>query len=361
VGAVYHLSRWTKTLVPLELFFAACFVFCATLTRYECWALFALGLVLVAWWSWTHERRKQATEANVLIFGLVGGYGIVLWLLYNLIIFHSALAFAYNIDLNGTAQSRLNITLSQSLFTTDHNLKLSLLTMFWSSIDLCGPAILALAGAGVVVLVLRRSDRWRGWFLLALLLTASLFQIMAMYLGQIVLWVPQVAPHQMFNTVYGILILPAVALATAALVSWRRWLAPGILLVVLASSLLVAWQTPTAIVDARPHSGTGGDSDVVYNKAGLYLLEHYHGGRILIDDSRADPVEFFSELDLKNFVVSGFKPYFENALNNPAQHVAWVVVNSGDAINQDMNRHPSRFTRFKLVWHLLFVKVFQRN
>jgi hypothetical protein len=157
VGAVYHLSRWTKTLAPMELFIAACFVFCATLTRYECWALLALGLVLVAGWSWTHERRKQATEAKVLIFGLVGGYGIALWLLYNLIIFHNAFAFfSGGAD---TAQSQQAFLFRFGLLLTDHNLKLSLLTMFWSSVDISGPAIFALAGAGVVVLVLRRFQR----------------------------------------------------------------------------------------------------------------------------------------------------------------------------------------------------------
>lgn len=194
---------------------------------------------------------------------------------------------------------------------------------------------------------------------MALLLAAALFQIAALYFGQIVLWVPQIAPYYLFNTVYGILILPAVALLIAALVSWRRWLAPGVLLVVLASALLMAWQTPIAIASARyevTHSPLLGLDEV-----GLYLEEHYRKGRILIDDTKGSPAEFTSGLDLKDFVVSGFRPYFENALKRPAQHVAWVVAYSGDLVSQDLTRNPGRLARFHVVWSRGALKVFQRN
>ena len=88
VGAVYHLTRWMRTLAVRDLLWGSLFVFAATLTRYEGWALLAAALVAVAVWSRLSDRRRQSPQASLVLFAAIGCYGLVLWFLYNLIIFH---------------------------------------------------------------------------------------------------------------------------------------------------------------------------------------------------------------------------------------------------------------------------------
>ena len=51
IGAVYHLARWMRTLGVRDLLWGALFVFCATLTRYEGWALLAAAVLVVGVWA----------------------------------------------------------------------------------------------------------------------------------------------------------------------------------------------------------------------------------------------------------------------------------------------------------------------
>ncbi len=355
VGAIYHLSRWTRTLDARELVAAAAMTFCATLTRYDGWAVLGAAVVLVFIWSRTHDRRSQATEANVLIFVLIGGYGIGLWVLYNLIIFHNPWAF-----FSGpySAQSQQTISLYLGRLPTARNLALSALTYGWDIMDVCGLGVVAVAVAGAMTLLAQRLNRGRNLFLLGLLASPVLFNMASLYLGETTLQVPQLSPYQMFNDRYGIMALPLVALSAAALVSWRRWIAPGVMAVALASAVLMAWQTPITVADGR--GGISAASAKASSVVAAYLGSHYQGGRVLADDSRVSPLEFSSGMDLKNFVVVGFRPYFERALHNPARHVEWVVVAQGDVVSRDMSAHPGRFVDFKMVFDRGPLKLLKR-
>jgi len=64
-----------------ELIWAALLTSCATLSRYEGWALFVVGVGAVLLWSVVADFRKGSAEANIVVFGVLGSYGIVLWFL----------------------------------------------------------------------------------------------------------------------------------------------------------------------------------------------------------------------------------------------------------------------------------------
>ena len=79
-----------------DLLWGALFVFCATLTRYEGWALLATSVLVVGVWASLNDRRQKSPQANLVLFAMISSYGIVLWLLYNLIIFHDPLYFLHS-------------------------------------------------------------------------------------------------------------------------------------------------------------------------------------------------------------------------------------------------------------------------
>ena len=90
---VYFLTKWAFTRRGWDLVLAGLTLTLATLSHYDAWILvpLELGVVLVlARRSW---RSRPRTEATVLLWGLAGGYGIVVFLLMNVMIFGRPLAF----------------------------------------------------------------------------------------------------------------------------------------------------------------------------------------------------------------------------------------------------------------------------
>jgi hypothetical protein len=345
IGAIYHLARWMRDGSARSLAIAGGMTFCATLSRYEGWALLVAATLLVLWWTRRGPARRHEAEANGVVYGVIGGYGVVLWVLYNLIIFHNPLYF---IQSTFSAQSQQVALSKVGMLVTNGHLGASILTYGWTVFDVVGP-LSTVAGClcGILLWAVRGRDGDRTAAVLSLLFVPVAFNVVSLWLGQSTLRVPQVAPFGMWNDRYGIMALPFVAVAIGATVA--RWpkLLPAALAVALATPLLMAQGTPLTIQDGRTgiSSAAGGRPEL----AAEYLRHHYHGGLVLADDSSASPFMFATGLDLRNFVIIGFEPWYEDALRSPETTVKWVVTFVGDAIAADMSAHPGRFQQFRLM------------
>jgi hypothetical protein len=357
VGAVFHLARWMRTLAVRDLAWAALFVFCATLTRYEGWALLVAAVVVVGVWVRLADRRKKSPQANLVLFAVVGGYGIALWFLYNLIIFRDPLYFlhsAYSAQVINGAQAQFG------LLGTKGSIKESFLTYGWDMIDVIGAPVLIAGGVSSLLLIgIRHPERRRTVLTLALLAAPVLFEFISLYVGQTTIRVPQVFPHGMWNDRYGIVALPLCAVAAGVLVGRWRWTISLVVAAAVAATVIMGLGTPLTLADGRTgtSSAAGGHPEI----AAAYLSRHYGGGEVLADDSAASSLMFASNLDLKQFVTVGSHPNWEQAIASPAGHVAWVVSYPGDAITADMKAHPDRFRQFHLRVTQGTIRVFERT
>jgi hypothetical protein len=350
IGAVYHLARWMRTLSVWELTLAGVFVFCATLTRYEGWALLVGAIGVVVIWSFIADRQNKAPQANVVVFTFISAYGIFLWLLYNLIIFGNAFYFlssAYSAQAINGSQAKFG------LLGTKGNLTQSVLTYGWDVVGVVGPIVLIVGGVSALGALFLHHERRRTMLVLLLLSVPVLFEVVSLYAGQTTIRVPQLFPHGMWNDRYGLMALPFCAVAFGVLVGriTTRWIRPIVAVVLGAAiaggTVLMGFGTPLTLADGRvgTSSATGGHPQVIAN----YLQHHYRGGEVLADDSAASPLMFATDLDLKNFVTVGFHPFWEHALRNPAGNVQWVLAFPGDRVSADMHAHPGRFGSFHLV------------
>jgi len=357
VGTVYHVARWMRTLSVRDLVWAAMLAFCATLTRYEGWALLAASLAVVAVWSRLADRRRKSGQANVFLFALVGGYGIVLWFVYNLVIFGDALYFLHS---SYSAQAINGSQAQFGLLGTKGDILESVLTYGWDMIGVVGPIVLV-AGvvSAVVLLCVRSPEQRRTAFVLALLLAPVGFEFLSLYLGQTTIRVPQRPPHGMWNDRYGLMVLPFCAVAVGGLVGRWRWTAPVLAAVTAAGVAIMALGTPLTLADGR--TGTSSAAAGHPELAAAYLHHNYRGGEVLADDSSASAFMFAADLDLRQFVTVGFHPYWERALASPSTNVAWTVAFPGDAVSRDMSAHPDRFARFHLVMTDGPIKVYERT
>jgi hypothetical protein len=345
VGATYHLARWMRTLSVRELVWSASLTMLATLTRYEGWAYLLAASAVVIVWSKRADRRRDSTEASVVVYGAVGGYGIALWFIYNLTIFHDALYFLHS---PYSAQVMNGGYAQFGLLGTKGHIVESVLTYGWDVLDVIRPAVIVAAGISIaLVIVMRHPERARSLFVLALLAAPALFEIVSLYVGQTTIRVPQRPPHEMYNDRYALMALPLCAVAIAIVVGRRRWLGAALALVAAAGMVAATFGTPLTIADGRhgTSSATGGHPEI----AAHYLHAHYRGGEVLADDSEASNTVFAADLDLKEFVTPGSHPFWERAITEPARHVSWAIAIRGDAISRDLAAHGDRFAGFRLV------------
>jgi hypothetical protein len=356
IGATFHMARWMRTQSARELAWAGTLTMGATLARYEGWALLAAGAVIVFAMTPRAVPRDKRVEANSLLFLLIGGFGILMWLLYNLIIFHDALYFVHS---QYSAQSQQIVLQHVGLLNTKGNLLESVLTYGWAVIGDIGPVV-TIAGAAAVVAVvcLPGPLRRRSVAVLALLGAPVAFNVFALWLGQSTIRVPQRPPYGIFNDRYGLVALPLAAVAIGLLVGRLRWTSIAASAVAVAAIASFAVSSPLTLREGRygADSAARGRPEI----AADYLKQHYQGGNVLADDSRASPFIFASELDLKRFVTVAFEPWYHDAMRDPAGKVSWLVASDGDAIDQNMKANPERFRSFRLVATDLPLRLYQR-
>jgi hypothetical protein len=356
VGATFHIARWMRTFSVRELVWAAALTMFATLTRYEGWAFLIAGAAVVLLWSVRADRRRHSPEANVVVYSAIGGYGIVLWFIYNLTIFHNALYFLsgqYSASVMNGAYARFG------LLGTKGNLAESVRTYGWDMLDIVGPAIVGAAIVGLLlVLFQRHAQRARTMLILALLATPALFEVISLYLGQTTIRVPQRPPFEMYNDRYGLMALPVCAVAIAIVISRRRSFGSLLVGAALIGVVVSLFSTPLTLADGRTgiSSATAGHPELL----AAYLHTHYRGGRVLADDSEASIPIFGSNLNLREFVTPGSHPFWDRALAAPADHVRWMIAVPNDAVSEDRARHPDRFEQFRLAFTDGDVQLYER-
>jgi hypothetical protein len=317
----------------------------ATLSRYEGWAFLAAAIGIVVLMTPRAKPADKRVEANAVLFTVIAGYGILMWFLYNLIIFHDPLYFIHS---QYSAQSQQLALQQVGLLGTKGSLLESLRTYGWAVLDDLGP-IITIAGAVAIVVVcaFRDATRRRAVAVFALLGAPIAFNVVALWLGQTTIRVPERPPFGMFNDRYGLVALPLVAVAIGLAVARVRWTAVLALAAAGVAFLLFAASTPLTLAEGQ--SGASSADHGRPEVAASYLHANYHGGEVLADDSRASPFIFSSGLTLKSFVTEAFQPWYRNAMSDPANHVQWVVASDGDEVDQNMQQNPARFRAFQLV------------
>ncbi len=90
----YYLLRWSKSDKLSYLIYAAFWIMLSTLVRYDGWFLLFFASLFVFAKTWKREGYCVA-EGMAILFCTLGGLGIALWFLWNLLIFNDALYFIF--------------------------------------------------------------------------------------------------------------------------------------------------------------------------------------------------------------------------------------------------------------------------
>jgi len=331
-SSLYFLCKWILHDGINNLVLTAVFASLATLVRYDGWVfvLIETGAVLVI--AAVRHRTRASVEGLGVLFGALAFTGIAGWLLWNQLIFSDPLYFAESVY--GSAEQQ-QFFLRTGLLPTYHDAGKSILYWFEDVRIIAGSALLLLATLGLAFLIAKsiRQRRIGPPLIAATALSCFAFYILSLYLGQASLILPRFAapeaPYTMSNLRYGLQALLPIGVFIAYLAARKpRPLVPILAAVVaaqgiffLATNQVMAYQDGTVGLSSQRVS-KGPDSPVVED----WLRRNYDGGLVLMDDYRRPigPVE--SGIPMNSFIGVGNKPYWQESLDNPAQHAEWVIL-----------------------------------
>jgi cellulose synthase/poly-beta-1,6-N-acetylglucosamine synthase-like glycosyltransferase len=325
VIACYYFLAWVQEDHPKYLIGMAAGTFLTSLSRYDGWGLFPVFCVLLVVTALIKRQSWQKIQGILLIFGSLGSLGIILWLLWDAIIFGDPLYWHHYLFGGKAADTR---------FYTYHDLWQSISAYTMLSMSTIGPLLLILGFTGAITFVLRQrltSEMIGG----IAFLTPYFFYILIFFIGQDTIYLPGIGPatiwHYMWNVRFGVETVAPVALFVAVLVklwsprNWRSlwgFLQPMLFVgMILVQTVVVAHSGIVSLQD-----GLYGDSCLPTERITIFLAQHYAGGKIL-EDVNAFPIhEADIGIHLKDAVYEGSGPLWDQALKNPYATVDWIIA-----------------------------------
>ncbi len=344
-AAGYYFIVWAQEDQQKYLVACAFATFLATLARYDGWPLFLAMWVLIGIIGWQRKHTWQRIQSNYILFTSLGGLGIALWFVWNLVIFGDPLYFQHG-PYSSQAQQASLILAGQVI--TYHNLFQSIRYFMYDVIETMGPALFALALISMIIYFVRK--RFSINMLASLpFLIAFPFYIYALYGGQDIILIPgavsATAVHQFYNARFGVEALTPAALFLATAI--KRWPLGQIVFVIVlaAQTILTARGGIISLQDGQ----YGLSCSPVQQTTG-YLAAHYNGGYILNDPYQTLFNYAGAGLDIKDIITQGSGKLWTESLQNPAAYVNWIVTKPGDAVWNAVNVNGSAFTsQFQLM------------
>lgn len=357
-SSVYYFVRWLRSDKLLDIIIASFFTAGATLSRYDGWALVCIETVLLAMYAFKKYRSYKTTEGIVGLYSFVAFFGIVLWFLWNKLIFNSFTYFSASVY---GSKEQQQFFLKSGYLPTYHNLGKSIIYFLEDIRLVIGLPVVLLSLAGMIFFTYKmiKLHQARYLALVILSLTPIYFYVLSLYLGQASLILPTFAhagdKYTVSNVRYGYQILLAVAVFLAYLGARSKKLLYALAVIVLLQSFyFLKTNTVITYID-----GTKGLSSQKISKGPdapsveQYLKTHYDGGLIFMDDYRRPISPVSTRIPVGKFIGVGNKPYWKESMDDPGKYATWVVLQKADtdAIWQNLHRKDLLSEEFVTVYN----------
>ncbi len=333
VVAIYYAVRWARTFATADLVKCAAAAAAGTLIRYDAWVLAIALAALLGAIAWRRHGWPFA-EASGIVFAALGFAGCAAWLLYNQVIFGSALYFATG-PYSSAAQQKLRA--EQHLLPTQGDALLSFQAYGFATLDSAGWVIALVALLGV------------GWWLMRRRLATPTLPAYAVLVPFAFNWLSLAAggstlqtgelDQTYFNNRYGLVMLPAIALFVAFFAAQHRLLQVASLVLIAGFSIIgVFMSTPYALED--PLHGVVAPGRTIAPALGQRIASQCSGGDILLAGNVFGTAMFYSGLPDQQFITEANSAQYLATLAHPEQRVVCILVDTSG-------------TRYDPVWSVL--------
>ena len=342
MAGAYQLLKWFKYDNILNLINSAFFVMLASLVRYDGWFLLALSVLLITI-QVLRKKGYKTTEGTVILFCTLAGLGVVLWVLWNLLIFKDPLYFIFGPYAAATQQKQLA---EAGNLATKGDLLFSIKVYFFALVYNSNMFISLLGLIGAIVLWLDSKVKTSVKIGVSVLFAPLIFNILALFMGQSVLFIQGLSGNTWFNARYGVMMMPSIAIFIGYFVQKAgklRLVMIGLIFFVVLHSLVNV--DAVTIDDARVGSSQKNVSEV----SGWLANNAKEDGFILISAASHDAIIFSSGFPMKKFIHEGTGAYWESATVAPDRWARWIVMRTND-INDSTFKLVSKTKAYKEGW-----------
>ena len=354
-AGVYYLTLWARDEKLINLVKSAFWIMISTVTRYDGWFLAVFASVLVGFIV-IRKKGIKAAEGNFVFFATLAGFGIFLWFLWNLLIFKDPFYFAFGEFSARTQQTQLE---AAGELPTKGNLFLSFKAYFFALVYNTYTYPFFVGIIGFLALIQDKKINWRVRLATLALFGALIFNVIALYMGHSVLFLPEIIGKTWFNVRYGVMLLPMIAISFGYLVERAknyRFMILGVFFLV--SFFAFVNQDAVVIDDAVYGSSQKNVTEVAGWLRKNVLREE---GYVLISAASHDAIIFSSGLPMKKFIHEGTGAYWDYAVENPDKWAKWIVMRTYDMNDLTYNEiHDAEgLEKYELVDHYPFADIYR--
>ncbi|HEU0122045.1 MAG TPA: glycosyltransferase family 39 protein [Bryobacteraceae bacterium] len=311
----------------------------ATLTRYEGWFLIPFVCLYFFW---------RDRWAGILV-GLIASAGPLYWLGHNYVFHGDPLDFYHGV---GSAKWIYQQAIEKGYERAPGD------GDWWTAIRYYAMAGRLFAGLPLVCAGLAGMGLalWkRAWWAVFFLLLGPLFFVWSMHGSGATIFVPNLHPHSYYNTRYGMIVLPLLALCAAAIPAVmpegaKKWAAVAVVAIGICPWVAypkqqnwVTWKESEVNSEARREWTA---------QAAAYLRERYVPGRGIVAHF-GDQSAIFREagIPFRQTVHDGDGLYFQGILQRPDLFLwqEWVVAVAGDGLSKSMAANAGKLRRYSRV------------
>ncbi len=355
MAGAYYFFLWLEKSDDLLLIKSAFWIMLSTLVRYDGWFLLLFESIFLLLLIWKEKGWKKA-EGNFLAFCFLGGFGIFLWVVWNWAIFGDPLYFAFGPFSAHTQQENFSVN---GLLLTQYNMFLST-KIYTIAVEFCtGLPMLILTSVGVLWVYLNKNIVGKIKLALLLFTIPFFFNIIALYFGHSILFMPHILGSGWFNVRYGVMCIPMIAIFVALLMNFKN----KVFQVILSIFIIVAIIFPFSYEPVTLQDAKEGMARKDLRAAGHWLAGNATNPNeeILISSAANDPIVFLSGFPIKRFIYEGSGKYWIESMKNPAEYATWVFVdkkNSMDSVATKLWKTGILQKKFNLVhedeWFLYY-------
>jgi len=338
------------------LIIAALFGFFASLTRYDAWFLIAFEALVIVTLSFQKRMFFEKRQAELIIFLTLSSFGILLWFLWDFLILADP---RYFMDSIYSAHAQQLGWLARHQLPSYKNISSSLL--YYSATSIANIGVLISVIILPAILFFLKDKKIKHRFLIFLILFVPfIFNVVSLYMGQDVIFFPLLTPKNyqwhLFNARYGMLMIAVSAIFFGYLYyRVKGYLKYILILIIFIQSLLYILNIMPIITLEDGLSGLS--SAKVPVDVEKFLISHYDGGFVLLDDYSRTLSITRSTIPMQEIIYVGTKPYWQQSLVTPQRYVRWVIIQKHDAVYDAI--YQNKGTRGQL--YKYFQKVYTSN